>query len=214
MISNKSSRTVAFTNSVCGFCGSIPTLPVMFSSPRYGFFRLASSLSVVVLPVPLPPSRARNSPLCSSKDKPLTTSGKSLSYLNQISRAETTVSVSGAFLFPSGIGFNSCVFAYSSSQFRPSQTEMGQTDLESVAAHIRMAAGMAKNIAFPLDFNSAPTSAGVPLQSSLPPSMTATRDAKENASSKRCSVRIIVVPSSRLILPSVAKKSDAAIGSS
>ena len=118
------------------------------------------------------------------------------------------------FYNDSGIGFNSCVFAYSSSQFRPSQTEMGQTALESVAAHIRMAAGMAKNIAFPLDFNSAPTAAGVPLQSSLPPSMTATRDAKENASSKRCSVRIIVVPSSRLILPSVAKKSDAAIGSS
>jgi len=79
---------------------------------------------------------------------------------------------------------------------------------------MRMAVGMAKNIAFPLDFNSAPTSAGVPVQSSLPPSMTATREAKENASSKRCSVRMIVVPSSRLILPRVAKKSDAAIGSS
>ena len=56
--------------------------------------------------------------------------------------------------------------------------------------------------------------AGVPVQRSLPLSMTATRDAKPNASSKRCSVRMIVVPSSRLILPSVAKKSDAAIGSS
>lgn len=33
-ISNKSSRTVAFTNSACGFCGSIPTLPVMAISPR------------------------------------------------------------------------------------------------------------------------------------------------------------------------------------
>ena len=28
-ISNKSARTVDFTNSACGFCGSIPTLPVM-----------------------------------------------------------------------------------------------------------------------------------------------------------------------------------------
>ena len=79
---------------------------------------------------------------------------------------------------------------------------------------MRMAAGMARNIALPLDFNSAPTSAGVPVQRSLPSSMTATRDAKPNASSRRCSVRIIVVPSSRLILPRVAKKSDAAMGSS
>ena len=110
-ISNKSARTVDFTNNACGFWGSIPTLPVMVSSPRYGLCSLASSLSVVVLPVPLPPSSVRNSPLCSSKDRPFTTSGRSLSYLNQSSRAETTVSVSGAFLFSSGIGCNSCVFA-------------------------------------------------------------------------------------------------------
>ena len=48
----------------------------------------------------------------------------------------------------------------------------------------------------------------------IPPSMTATREANENASSKRCSVKRTVVPNSRLILPRVAKKSDAAIGSS
>jgi len=110
-ISNKSARTEDFTKSACGFCGSIPTLPLIVNSPRYGFCRLASSLSVVVLPVPLPPSSVRNSPLCSSKDRPFTTSGRSLSYLNQSSRAETTVSPFGVFFFSSGTGRNSCVFA-------------------------------------------------------------------------------------------------------
>ena len=86
--------------------------------------------------------------------------------------------------------------------------------MESVAAQMRMAAGMARNMAFPLAFSSAPTSAGVPVQRSVPLSMTATREAKEKASSRRCSVRMIVVPSSRLILPRVARKSDAAMGSS
>ena len=60
---------------------------------------------------------------------------------------------------------------------------MGQDAVESVAAQMRIAVGMAKNIAFPLDFNSAPTSAGVPLQNSLPPSMTRMRSASGESAS-------------------------------
>ena len=44
--------------------------------------------------------------------------------------------------------------------------------------------------------------------------MTATLEDRGNASSSRCSVKMMVVPSSRLILPSMARKSDAAMGSS
>ena len=44
--------------------------------------------------------------------------------------------------------------------------------------------------------------------------MTATVDANGKASSNRCSVKITVIPSSRLIFPRSAKKSDAAMGSS
>ena len=77
-----------------------------------------------------------------------------------------------------------------------------------------MAAGIAKNMVLPLAFNSAPTSAGVPVQRSWPLSITATREARLNASSSRCSVRMTVVPNSRLSLLSVARKSEAAMGSS
>ena len=73
---------------------------------------------------------------------------------------------------------------------------------------------MARNMVCPLCRSCSPTSWGVPVQRSAPRSITATVVASGNASSSRCSVRRMVVPSSRLIFPSVARKSLAAMGSS
>ena len=97
---------------------------------------------------------------------------------------------------------------------RPSRTVTGQGASDSTAAQMRMAAGMARNIRWPMTLSRWPTSAGVPVHSSRPPSITATVVARGKASSKRCSGSRTVVPSSRLILPSTARKSAAAMGSS
>ena len=91
---------------------------------------------------------------------------------------------------------------------------MGQVALESDAAQMRMAAGMARNIALPLDFQ-------------LRAHFGGRAGAKELAAVHDCHARCkgerffqtvfgqrMVVPNSRLILPRVARKSDAAMGSS
>ena len=54
----------------------------------------------------------------------------------------------------------------------------------------------------------------MPVHSSCPRSITATAVARGKASSSRCSVSTTAVPSSRLIFPSTARKSEAAMGSS
>ena len=100
------------------------------------------------------------------------------------------------------------------SQSRPSRTVTGQDAAFSTAAHTRIAVGIDRNMEWPAPFRAPPTSSGVPVHNRRPRSITATRVASGKASSRRCSVRITVVPSSRLIRPMVARKSEAAIGSS
>ena len=90
---------------------------------------------------------------------------------------------------------------------------MGQASFVSRAAQTRMAVGIAKNIPLPFSFRRSPTRSGVSSHKMFPFSMTMTRVANGKASSRRCSVKMIVVPSSRLILPSNARKSAAAMGS-
>lgn len=79
---------------------------------------------------------------------------------------------------------------------------------------MRIGTGIAENMSLPFALSRAPTSLAVPVSSTHPRSMKTTFVDKASASSSRCSERMIVVPSSRLILPSVERKSVAAIGSS
>ena len=97
---------------------------------------------------------------------------------------------------------------------RPSRTVTGAGSSLATEAQIRMAAGMARNISCPRLRRARPTSAGLPVHSRCPPSKTAAWVARGSASSSRCSVRRMVVPSSRLMRPSVCRKSAAAMGSS
>ena len=91
---------------------------------------------------------------------------------------------------------------------------MGQASSVSAAAQTRMGTGMARNMGWFPAFRVCPTAAGVPVHSTRPRSSTATVSASGNTSSSRCSVRITVVPSSRWMRPTMARKSDAAMGSS
>ena len=165
--------------------------------------------------MPLPPSKARNSPRLTVRLNPFTTSGSSFSYLNHSPSAVMAGSSGYTCRDSAGSSPSGWPSANPVSQSRPSRTVTGQCPPASGAdAQIRIGVGMARNIECPAPRRIAPTSAGLPVQSSRPRSMTATRLANGKASSSRCSVNTTVVPSSRLIFPSVAKKSAAAMGSS
>ena len=78
---------------------------------------------------------------------------------------------------------------------------------------MRIGTGMAENMSLPAAFRRLPTSLAVPVSRMRPRSRKTTLVDSASASSSRCSDRMIVVPSSRLIRPSVDKKSVAAMGS-
>ncbi len=134
--------------------------------------------------------------------------------MNHASSTVTAASAGRAGGGSSGSGASGWFAAKPASQSRPSRTVTGQGAALSTAAQTRMAVGMARNIPCPAPFSAGPTSPGAPVHSSLPPSSTAAREARGKASSSRCSVRMTVVPSSRLIRPRTARKSEAAMGSS
>ena len=113
-----------------------------------------------------------------------------------------------------GRGSDGCDAHQPCRKSRPSRTVTGQGVLLCTLAQTRIAAGIARNIPLPCSRRLRPTSSAVPQERILPCSMTATLPASGKASSSRCSVRRMVVPNSRLILPRTARKSDAAIGSS
>ena len=73
---------------------------------------------------------------------------------------------------------------------------------------------MAANMSFFCRYSSLPMFLGVSSAITLPPSITMARSAWGKISSIRCSVMMTVVPSSRLILRTVFRKSEAAMGSS
>ena len=79
---------------------------------------------------------------------------------------------------------------------------------------MRIGTGMAENMSLSAALSRAPTSLAVPVSKTRPRSMKTTFVDRASASSSLCSERMIVVPSSRLILPSVERKSVAAMGSS
>ena len=82
------------------------------------------------------------------------------------------------------------------------------------AKYICTGDGIAAKIGLSFSFKNAPTCRGPSAVSTFPSSMTTTRSEAWKISSSRCSVIRTVVRSSRLILRTVFKKSESAIGSS
>ena len=167
----------------------------------------------MVFPVPFPPKRQNNSPSYSLKLSPLTTSGRFFSYLKNKSSAVRTSFCPTKYSFFIGKA-HSTPLTYSVKNLPPSPIVTGHDTSVLHSAHTRIATGIAPKIALAAFFNRSPTSLTLPVCVILPFSKTATLLATGSTSSNLCSVRITVIPNSLFTLVSIARKSDAEIGSS
>ena len=143
-----------FTKSACGFWGSIPTLPVMAKLAAIRLFSVRRGASCdVVLPVPLPPSNARNSPLCSSKDRAFYHVGQVFVILEpEFLRRDNGFRVRRVFCF-----FWNRLAAHAFSHNRAASSgrrrrRWGKSLWNPLPLQMRMAAGIARNMALPLVF--------------------------------------------------------------
>ena len=136
---------------------------------------------MVLLPVPLPPSRQYSSPFRTVRFKSRTTSGSFFSYRNHTSRASMTTSEAASRYPPSCrvssplLPAASRFFIHPSSHSRPSRTVTGLKPSPESASKIRMGTGMARNIS--LSRIRAGSFAGSSNASIRPFSMTITRSA-------------------------------------
>ena len=112
------------------------SFPLIYIFPLYGARAVDMHFKLVDLPVPLPPTMENISPFLNLKLRPLRTSGRSFSYLNQISLTSSTGSfTSGSYSSPLSTKLTLGISALNSSErkFLPSLTVSGHSPLPPAA---------------------------------------------------------------------------------